>query len=265
MLVVEKVLKGNETDANKEFEFSLEIPGLNGEYNYEGSGGKANGALEFIEGVANFTLKGGESIKILEILDSLAYEVTEADYSEEGYITNIVGENEKFIKADVAKVETFVNSRNTGILVIKKILEGNGTDAKKDFEFTLEIPGLNGEYNYEGLGGKANGTITYTEGKTNFVLKGGESIKIVSILDGLEYKVTEADYSKDGYDTLKDGDKGKINVDEVQIATFTNKRNVVVESPKTGDEENILHWLYVTFSALIAIAVLSLIAKRIKQ
>ena len=81
----------------------------------------------------------------------------------------------------------------------------------------------------------------------------------------MEYKVTDADYSKDGYDTLKDGDKGKINVDEVQIATFTNKRNVVVESPKTGDEENILHWLYVTFSALIAIAVLSLIAKRIKQ
>ncbi|NLY82958.1 MAG: hypothetical protein GX078_09455, partial [Clostridiales bacterium] len=239
-LTVRKVLEGNATDDNKDFDFTLEIAGLNGEYSYEGSGGKTNGVINFVNGEATFKLKGGESIKIIGIAKDLEYIVTETNYSAEGYITTRVEEDVKVIVADETKTETFTNARNTGGLVVTKNLEGNATDPNKEFEFTLVIPELNGDFNYEGLGGKADGSITFTEGIANFTLKGGESIKITEFLDGLKYTVTETDYSAEGYITSMVGEDIKfITKDITKTETFTNARNtgvLVVEKVLKGNE-----------------------------
>ena len=70
------------------------------------SGGKTltNGTTEnttvtFVDGVASFKLKGGETLKVKGLLMGTAYVITEADYRAEGYFT-------KMDRADSLNTET---------------------------------------------------------------------------------------------------------------------------------------------------------------
>lgn len=110
-LKISKVLSGNATDDSKEFEFSVTVGTINGIYDYTGDNGKANGTIEFSDGVATLTLKGGESVSILELPKESEYSVVENNYTADGYTTTKTGDTGT-IQADVTSEVEFTNRRN---------------------------------------------------------------------------------------------------------------------------------------------------------
>lgn len=112
-LIVNKNVSGNSGDLTKAFDFTVTLDNhSNTQYAYEGTGGKSSGHLSFIAGVANFTLKHGESIEI-KLPKNSSYEVTENDYSLEGYITTTVGSTTGQIQANHVDEVNFTNTKNT--------------------------------------------------------------------------------------------------------------------------------------------------------
>ena len=114
-LKVSKNVSGNDTESDREFEFTMEIEDFDGTYSYLGSGGKADGTIEFIDGIAEFTLKANQSLTIMYIPMEIAYTVSEQDYSSYGYSTsslNATGSIMEGITADVV----FTNSRSRDLL-----------------------------------------------------------------------------------------------------------------------------------------------------
>ncbi|OEF96573.1 DUF7601 domain-containing protein [Desulfuribacillus alkaliarsenatis] len=223
---IQKNLAGNAASTTKEFDFEITVTGLADDtYAYVGSGGKANGNLTFAGEKATFTLKGGEGITILNLPKDLDYEVSEADYSADGYSTTKSNETGTIV-ADATQTVSFTNTRNTGSLEIKKNLAGNAASTTKDFEFEITISGLvDGDYAYVGSGGKASGSLTFTNEIAEVILRGGEGIIISDLLEGLSYTVSEADYSAEGYSTTKSNETGTIVADATQTVSFTNTRN----------------------------------------
>jgi uncharacterized surface anchored protein len=112
-LKVSKKLSGSAPDYSKDFTFTIEIADLNESYDYIGSGGKANGSIEFADGIATFTLKGGESILIQYLPKDLAYTITENDYfanPADRYSTTSVNETGAIVVDDIVYV-TFTNQK----------------------------------------------------------------------------------------------------------------------------------------------------------
>jgi ribosomal protein L2 len=109
-----------------------------------------------------------------------------------------------------------------GNLTISKSVAGNGADITKSFDFTLMLNGAPGTYTYIGHG--IPGGIIASGDKIS--LTHGQSITIMGLPKGATYKVTEADYSGDGYTTTSTGATGSIVADATQTASFTNMRTV---------------------------------------
>jgi LPXTG-motif cell wall-anchored protein len=141
---------------------------------------------------------------------------------------------------------TFINfeTGDTGDLKITKLLTGSAPDYTKDFTFTIEIADLNESYDYIGSGGKANGTITFVNGKASFTLQGGESIIIQYLPKDLDYSVSENDYygdPADRYSTSSINASGVIVVDDTVNVQFTNQKHALIYDdygtlPDTGDD-----------------------------
>lgn len=102
-LKVTKTLTGNAVDANKEFNFTVTLgnASISGTY----------GEMTFENGVAKFTLKGGESITATGIPAGTEYGVVENDANKDGYTTTSTGESGNIVKDKTAAVE-FVNTKN---------------------------------------------------------------------------------------------------------------------------------------------------------
>ena len=120
-LAIRKTLSGNATDTKKEFTFTVTIFTVDGEeiyglseeeFAYIGTGGKADGTLALDEdGKATFTLKGGESITILNLPKDFSYTVVEEDYRGDGYTTTFTNADGT-IEADKVTEVIFTNTRN---------------------------------------------------------------------------------------------------------------------------------------------------------
>ncbi len=209
-LVVSKTVLGNAADKNKAFTFTVTLndSSVNGTY----------GDMNFVNGVATFTLKDGESKTATGLPNGTEYTVSESDYSAEGYETTKSGD-EGVIVGDDTVTAAFTNTRNAeGSLTVSKTLAGNDVDKTKDFTFTITLNDttVNGTYN----------GVTFTNGVATITLKDGESKTVEGLPNGAEYTVTETDYTADGYElTEKNGDKGTISEHEVSVAAFTNTRN----------------------------------------
>ena len=168
-------------------------------------------------------VRNGEVLKILDIPKDYKYSITQKDYAGEGYITQLSGDrNKDVIVADGTKHVIFTNIRDIGNLVIHKIVLGSGGDKQKLFRFTVEFK-ASGTYSYTGLNGAANGTVKSGD---QIELKDGQSISIAGLLKGVKYKVTEEDYSGEGYTTEKTGETGTIDENKTNAATFTNSRRI---------------------------------------
>ena len=223
-LLVSKTLAGNDTDSTKPFTFTIDMNNPNMNCIISG--------VEFVNGVATITLKGGESKLIEDLPNGAAYTVTETDYTADGYETTYTGETGT-IAENTTSTAAFTNTRNTyGSLTVTKTLAGNAPDANKDFSFTVTLSdtSITGTY----------GGMDFTDGVATFTLKGGESATGANLPNGVTYTVTEANYDADGYETTHTGDTGTVVGGSQHTAAFTNKRdafgNLLVSKTLAGND-----------------------------
>lgn len=208
-LTVMKTVVGNAPTADKEFSFTVTLSdtSITGPY----------GEMSFENGVAKFELKHGESITAANLPNGISYTVEETDYTSEGYVTTKTGETGTIVGNDEVTA-AFTNTRNAdGSLTVSKTLEGNDTDSTKEFSFTITLSdkAISGEYS----------GVAFTNGVATVTLKGGESKTIEGLPNGTGYKVTEAAYTSDGYETTSVGDTDTIDENAPKVAAFTNTRN----------------------------------------
>ncbi len=227
-LTITKVTAGNGADMTGGFDFTVTFKGTMDSYDYFGSGGVPDGT---ISSGGTVTLAHGQSITITGLPKGTEYTVSEGDYRWEGYVTATDGGETGAIIADETAEVTFTNTRNVGSLTISKAVAGNGADKMKGFEFTVtfdppeEMPD---SYPCSGAGIPAGAVITSGDIIT---LAHGQSITITEIPEGTKYRVTEVDYSDEGYITAVAGASGVITVGDDDeppeyFAEFTNTRNV---------------------------------------
>ena len=103
-LFVAKTVAGNNGDTSKAFNFTVTLgdTGINGTF----------GEMTFVDGVATFVLKHGESKTAVGLPAGITYTVTEAEADKDGYTTTSVNASGSIIKDDTAAV-TFTNTRNS--------------------------------------------------------------------------------------------------------------------------------------------------------
>ena len=103
-LTVSKTISGNAADSSKAFSFTVTLGDktVNGAY----------GDMSFTNGVATFTLKGGESKTATNLPAGTSYTVAEADYSADGYVTTKSGDTGTITDGQTATA-AFTNTKNT--------------------------------------------------------------------------------------------------------------------------------------------------------
>ncbi len=101
-LSVSKTVKGNASDKNKDFNFTVTLSdrSIAGTY----------GDMEFKDGVASFTLSDGESKTATDLPSGISYTVEEDDYSNEGYSTSKTGDSGKISEGDTVRA-SFINTK----------------------------------------------------------------------------------------------------------------------------------------------------------
>lgn len=145
-----------------------------------------------------------------------------------------------FVDSDNPKVKddgVFTNEYGTGSvdgkvndLTVEKVVAGNQGDKNKEFSFTINVTGVDGENYYVTFSKDGVDPITLVSGESQTItLADSESATIYGLSEGDTYTVTETDYASDGYTTTIDGAAantatGKITADKT--ITVTNTKNV---------------------------------------
>lgn len=155
------------------------------------------------------------------------------------YVTT-EGVSYTFVDSDNPKVKddgVFTNEYGTGSvdgkvndLTVEKVVAGNQGDKNKEFSFTINVTGVDGENYYVTFSKDGVDPITLVSGESQTItLADSESATIYGLSEGDTYTVTETDYASDGYTTTIDGAAantatGKITADKT--ITVTNTKNV---------------------------------------
>ena len=206
------------------------------------------------------------------------YEITEDGGEVEGYTWETAAdkknENGTIVKDETEKV-SFKNiySRKKIPLIINKTVEGNMSEKRKEFAFSITLKDANGAaYELSDEEIKDVGFSTKGEGQKGvytFTLKDGES-KEFSLPYGCKYTISEEDYSSSGYKTYI-GEKKEENqrrTTEEETLTqkteinFLNKKEVI---PPTGVETTMTAWFLMTGVTLLLGAVFLLFGIRRKR
>ena len=208
--VSKKVESSTASDKDKEFTFTvtLDDDSINGTY----------GEMEFIDGVATFTLKDGESMMTEDLPTTVGFKVEESD--NDGFVVTSTGTTGA-IKKDASPVAEFVNTKvEGGLAVTKSVTSALEADHSQKFSFkvTLDDKTVNGKY----------GGMTFTDGVAEFQLADGESCVAEGLAKGIGYTVEEEEDGK--FTTTSTGETGTIDEKEPSTAAFVNTR-------KTGDLE----------------------------
>lgn len=206
-----------------------------------------------------------------------SYEITEDGGEVEGYIWETAADK-KSENGTIAKDETekvsFKNtySRKKFPLIINKTVEGNMSEKRKEFAFSITLKDANGAaYELSDEEIKDVGFSTKGEGQKGvytFTLKDGES-KECSLPYGCKYTISEEDYSSSGYKTYI-GEKKEENQKRTTEETLTqkteinflNKKEVI---PPTGVETTMTAWLFMTGVTLLLGVVFLLFGIRRKR
>ncbi len=195
-------------DKDQKFKFTVTLKDtpLNGKY----------GDMEFKDGKAVFELKTGGQATAKGLPQGVEYTVTEE--SAEGFTTEKSGDTGT-ISAE-KQTAGFTNTRKTGELTVSKTVESGLTaDKTKEFTFIVKLSDTTIQGTY--------GEMNFHEGKAQFNLTDGKSLKAEGLPTGITYEVEEL--TADGFTTKSTGETGKISDDPAEAA-FTNTR-------KTGDLE----------------------------
>ena len=222
-LTVSKSVVG-ETDSATAFTFTVTLgnTSINGKY----------GDMTFTNGVANVTLKNGESATAEHLPAGTTYGVVETPNSD--YSSATTGGSGEIAK-DATATATFTNARLYK-LTVSKTVSGQAADASQVFTFTVTLKGadgnpLSGTYAYtgattsdSGATAPADGTITFNENGVGKVsLSSGQQVTIGGIPSGSSYTVEEATSNEDNalkYDVTSTGSSGALSADAT--AAFTN-------------------------------------------
>lgn len=206
------------------------------------------------------------------------YEITEDGGEVEGYTWETAAdkksENGTIVKDETEKV-FFKNtySRKNIPLIINKTVEGNMSEKRKEFAFSIILKDANGAaYELSDEEIKDVGFSTKGEdqkGVYTFTLKDGES-KEFSLPYGCKYTISEEDYSSSGYKTYigeKKEENQKRTTEEETLTqkteiNFLNKKEVI---PPTGVETTMTAWLLMTGVTLLLGAVFLLFGIRRKR
>ncbi len=216
-LVIEKTVTGDGADTERKFDFTLNLTGASGEYNYVGKG-VSDGIISSGDTIS---LAHGQSITVLGIPLNATYSVVEKDYTIDGYSVD----NQKIdgtIIVDSTQFASFINTYDVGNLAITKTVKGTNLESDKIFDFVVAFEGASGSYRFI-KSGSIEGTITSGDVVS---LAHGQTITIIGLPKGATYNVAELDYSKEGYTTISASDSGTIEVGKTQIASFINDRNI---------------------------------------
>ena len=206
------------------------------------------------------------------------YEITEDGGEVEGYIWETAADK-KSENGTIAKDETekvsFKNtySRKKIPLIINKTVEGNMSEKRKEFAFSITLKDANGAA-YELSDEEIKDVRFSTKGENQkgvytFTLKDGES-KEFSLPYGCKYTISEEDYSSSGYKTYigeKKEENQKRTTEEETLTqkteiNFLNKKEVI---PPTGVETTMTAWLLMTGVTLLLGAVFLLFGIRRKR
>ena len=206
------------------------------------------------------------------------YEITEDGGEVEGYTWETAAdkksENGTIVKDETEKV-FFKNtySRKNIPLIINKTVEGNMSEKRTEFAFSITLKDANGAaYELSDEEIKDVGFSTKGEdqkGVYTFTLKDGES-KEFSLPYGCKYTISEEDYSSSGYKTYigeKKEENQKRTTEEETLTqkteiNFLNKKEVI---PPTGVETTMTAWLLMTGVTLLLGAVFLLFGIRRKR
>lgn len=230
--ITKKVI--GETDSQTEFNFELKLVYHN---NFNG----LYGDLEFHNGVAQFTLKDGETKKAINLPAGAYYVVKEQ--STLGYQ---IGETNTSGSVPVADdiLVTFTNTKLPD-LTLSKTVTGEMGDKTKQFEFVIKLKNKKGypvtkTFNYigsvsegSGLEKPADGQIKFTNGEAKISLSHGQQITIKDLPYESTYTVTEKKDANNPYIVTYNGktqpETGQLNTD-VSVKVVNNKEYV----PPTG-------------------------------
>lgn len=206
------------------------------------------------------------------------YEITEDGGEVEGYTWETAAdkksENGTIVKDETEKV-FFKNtySRKKIPLIINKTVEGNMSEKRKEFAFSITLKDANGAaYELSDEEIKDVGFSTKGEdqkGVYTFTLKDGES-KEFSLPYGCKYTISEEDYSSSGYKTYigeKKEENQKRTTEEETLTqkteiNFFNKKEVI---PPTGVETTMTAWLLMTGVTFLLGAIFLLFGIRRKR
>lgn len=206
------------------------------------------------------------------------YEITEDGGEVEGYTWETTADK-KSENGTIAKDETekvsFKNtySRKKFPLIINKTVEGNMSEKRKEFAFSITLKDANGAaYELSDEEIKDVGFSTKGEnqkGVYTFTLKDGES-KEFSLPYGCKYTISEEDYSSSGYKTYigekKEENQKRMTEEETLTQkteiNFLNKKEVITP---TGVETTMTAWLLMTGVTLLLGAVFLLFGIRRKR
>jgi archaellum component FlaF (FlaF/FlaG flagellin family) len=243
MLTVQKTVEGNvDADKEKDFRFTLILADAHGEalaeqsFTAEHSGDDAISDITTdANGKYTFTLRHGQTFKVLGLLAGTRYAVEEELYSQDGFITTRPENAEGSIATGLGADVIFVNTRNVGSLRVTKSELGTGKSAepKRQFRFTVVLEHATLPVN------NPYGNLVFTQAEAaegykasaEFLLEDAQTIEITGLPEGTRYTVVEDDYTKAGYITrvgtlTTDTAAGDISAEETDEVFFTNTRDI---------------------------------------
>lgn len=158
-------------------------------------------------------------------------------------------------------------------LTVKKEVTGNQGNRSKDFEFTIEVDGAEGEEYYVTFSDQ-RAPITLVSGTAQTItLKSDQTAKVWGLSDHDTYTVTETDYTSDGYTTTIDGQAtsettGTI-VDGAGTKDGNGDRNITVVNDKDTTTPGGIFLNVAPYMALLGAAIASSLLffrrKRVKE
>ena len=229
--VTKSVESTTDADKQKDFRFIVTLytdsTKANVEKSINGTSGvQGDYGVEFVDGVAEFTLKDGQTKEIRNLPVGTYYVVEEE--TAEGFITTSTGEAGT-ISTEIAKA-TFKNKKDEGGLVVsKKVVSDVAADKAEDktYHFVVTLYKADGT-TVDTSFNQVYGDMTFKNGVAEFDLADGAYRTAIGLPKGTKYGVVEQLTEADGkvmtttWEGITDG-KGAIS-DNTAIVTATNTR-----------------------------------------
>ena len=249
-LSVTKSMSGLDPEAASRKTYQIGVKDSEGKY-YNLDGTEADTAPYYVTFNSNET-------KTWSNLPEGAYEVVEnkGEAAVDGYSLAVTGDGSISVTGGGTSSATVTNTytKNPGNLELTKKVAGDGADTNKEFEFTIELTAPSGktlaetyQYTKTGADGEQTLTLSRTDENTKATvsgikLKANDVYTIIGLPAGTSYKITESDYSSEGYSSSlpAEGQSGTITggttaKESVVVTNTLGKGSLTVKKTVTGN------------------------------